>query len=323
MKRIAPRLLALVAAGAVCGCAANPISMQVQAGSTVMIPLPDSDFSLSPGFGSEVSQLHQDYDDQRGELVFYLQDPQSVLPDYRLKTRYVTRVYPESAASSAYVGQLLALADIPLPTDSPAGPNVSSPKVFNVVVKRRQRDLSLPGQPYGPETGYFATYESGTPGLTVTVIPGTGAPNPYVAWQGSMQGEGSYMTAGLYARLPYPQLVIQIGPGGAPGPSKPGAIQFDLAFPSSKLLIRGVSEWQSAGRYSVIRYRQIGVGVLRVWLVDPEESVAQLGVAFSLTAPTTLGRAQLSDFSISNAKFYQKTGASFTPTIYPFLVGIK
>ena len=314
-------LVCLAAVGL--GCAGAPISMQVQAGSTILIPLPGDDFSLSPGFGSEVTQSQSDYDDQRGEFVFYLRDPGGVLPDYPLRTRYVTRVYPDSLIQGPFGSELLALADIPLPTDTPAGPSVSSAKEFKVIVKRKQRDLSQSGQPYGPESGYFDSYVNGTPDLRMTVIPGTATPNPFVGWQGSLASSPEYLKGELFTRLPLPQLVIQVGDPGAPGSGKPGAVQFDLSYPDAKALIQGVGEWQHAGRYSVVRYRAISTGVIRVWLVDPEESVSQVGIAFSLRAPTTAGRAQTSDFAVSNVKLFHKNGSSYTSSTYPTIIGIR
>ncbi|MEX2206580.1 MAG: hypothetical protein WEF50_10180 [Myxococcota bacterium] len=307
-------------------CATHPISMKVQVGSTTMIPLPDYDFALSPGFGSEVTQSHQDFDDQRGEFVFYLRGPLD-LPEpnqvnYRLKTRYVTRIYPDPAANSVFNSQLLALVDIPLTTDPTyPGPSVTSDKQFKVLVYRTQRNLST--LQYEPETPYFADFGLGTPDLRVTVTPGVGEPNPYEGWQGALSGSTLYTMDGMYSHVPAPQLIIRVGSPGAPGPGKPGAASLELSYPQTKVLVVGVSEWQKPGRYSVLRWRDIGGGKIRIWLVDPDESVEEIAVAFRLQDPVTLGRVTVGEFSISQSKFYHKSGLSYTLTGYPTLLGIR
>jgi hypothetical protein len=156
----------------------------------------------------------------------------------------------------------------------------------------------------------------------MTVIPGTGAPNPFVGWQGSSPSTPEDLKVELYTRLPFPQLVIQVGESSSPG-VKPGAVQFDLSYPNAKAQIQGIGEWQHAGRYSVVRYRAISTNSIRVWLVDPDESVYQLGVAFSLLAPASAGRAATSDFAVSNVKLYHKDGTSYTSSSYPSIVGIR
>jgi hypothetical protein len=309
------------------GCATHPISMQVQAGSTILIPLSGDDEGLQPGFGSEVTAAQGDHDDQRGELVFYLRGPLA-LPEgeqqnYRLRTRYVTRVFPDTATSGGYAGQIVALADVPTPSDTPAGPDVAQDEEFRLLVYRRERDLVSAGFPYGAETPYFGSFAGGTPDLRITVTPGIGAPNPDEGFFGSLAASATRSAQGLYSQVPAPQLLVRVGNAQAPGGENPGGAELELTYPHAKAQIEGIAEWGSAGRGSLVRWQLVENGRIRIWLVAPDTDIEQLAIAFRLRDSETLGRVSASEFAIAQSRLYRGDGTLYTPANLPALAGIR
>jgi hypothetical protein len=227
--------------------------MKVQAGSTVLIPVGGSDGGYLQGFASEFTKGQGEFDDQRGELVFYLKEPVPGSPaecpsgpagGFKLKTRYVTRVAPDITSKAgtpssflSYGGETLAVVDIP--PVSASGPDVGTSECTYVVeIKHHRRDLSDPsGQTWEPETP-FSVFTPPAP-IRLTIVPGAGTSTPAEVFMGALGVYGYELDYRLVDTFPFPQVVVVLAPG-ALDPNTPAP-----ARSSSTIPIRRSRSWES------------------------------------------------------------------------------
>lgn len=312
-------ILGLLAA-ATAACSGRPVSLGVQAGSTIGIPVGGEVTSAgSIGYGGALLAADGQYDDQRGELVFVLKDTTNPALQYTLSTQAVVNAYPDPASAAgignfvpnafnfdAGLSQALAIVDIPLPTASPPGP---PPGIYEVIVSRRVRTSE--GSPPQYEALLPApVYPMGA--YRLTILPGTGTPTPISTYYGFL-GEID-TSAGIRSLYPYPKLVLTLPT--LSGSAIPAAAHLVVSYPAAKLAIKSVFEEQHLGRGSVLTWSaDTSAGTVTIDLVnaDPTSSAASLGVAFDLSNPfgsgATGGRATTADFTVTAASLYDANGA--------------
>ncbi len=318
------------------GCSGQPSSNRVQAGSTIFLPLG----GVVQAFGSELTKAFGDYDDQRGELVFHLSgpyNPTTGAPDgpqseYRLKTRFVTRVSPDPMAEigqpgaiQTYGNEILAVVDIP-PSNAPVDPGplvTTGTQSFRVVVSHRKRVLDNGNQSYTPEQSAFLVAPPPLIGY-VTIVPGVGTPTPAEAFFNNMLLYGTDLQVRLLETVPNPKVVLtwtSLPPGLGQTPS---AAEVDISFPPQKLEVVSVAEHGHRGTESIVQWRLLNAGTIRVTFVSPDAAVQSVGVGFRLLDPLVEGRASLNDFQIVSSSLWDHQGVLMTPpTGFPMVESIE
>ncbi|CAG0957062.1 hypothetical protein BURK2_00525 [Burkholderiales bacterium] len=306
-----PSLMLVAAIAAACG--GRPVSLGVQAGSTIGIPVGGEVTSQGNiGYGGALLAANGQYDDQRGELVFTLKDVTNPALTYALLTQAVVNAYPDPASAAgianfvpntfglhAGLSQALAIVDIPLPSDTPPGP---PPGTYEVIVSRRVRTSAASPLQYA----WLAapTYDMGA--YRVTIVPGTGTRTPISTHYGFL---GEIDTSqGIRSLYPYPKVVLALPVTAG---SLPAAGRIVVSYPAAKLDVKTAFEEQHLGREGIVSLSDDPQqGFATIDFVAPERSVGQLALAFELVDPFGAGRASLSDFAViaGESRFYDENG---------------
>jgi hypothetical protein len=295
-----PRTALTIAIALLVACTARPVPLSAQAGSTIVFPIADGSRFIQVGYTSEIGRSFGRFDDQFGETVFALVAADGT--EHELRTRWVTRTWPDPASPAGIAGrlpqpapqlrgQVLALIDIPLGV--PPGP-------YRWRVYRRHRpELQphvRPGDFLAGEGELFRNFANAPDLGEFVVLPGTGTPTPNEPFFGELDGSQLGGTeAHMEQLIPYPKAVFAFSRREA---VQPAAADIRLAYPRDKVEIMTVFEDASLGRGSLVRWvDDAGSGELRILFVDPDRSVARLAVAFRLRDAIATGPLHGGDFA--------------------------
>ena len=305
-------------------CTARPIPTSVQAGSTFVFPIAGDDSALIIGYDS-VDLGYQDF--QFGRTLFVLMsggqevvltgtDPVWGGDLHPLTTRWITRAYPDRASPAGIAnqpifsrsGQVIAVIDVH--PDTPAGPYTW--KVRTELRPEIQAAIIAGTITVDPNTSgelfrFFAqsgqdhmeTFLGEFNVLPATVGTATGETTP---------SEGVWSTLNFDLQqdmkdlIPYPKAVFGFGQTFGPA-----AAFLQLGYPVGKIAIKEVFEQDSLGQGSMIRWVD-DAGSLEIHLVDPDQKVTAIAVAFELVDAETTGPAVPSDFSVNGEAYYNLNG---------------
>lgn len=293
--------LAAIAA-LVVGCEGPTVPRQVHAGTTFFLP-----YGSYEGFSA-----FGEADVQRGEIVFFLcpwgqftcdpdhpQEPSG----HELTTTYMTRVFPDRGSEAAIrgyleihgeeftwplLGQPVAFVDVP----------ETVPEAWYwIVAKRRQGGSLVPGW------SVALTY--------IYVLPpcvwGSECATPAEAYLNGHPYLGGHVfdaTQDLKDLVPYPQLILTLEV--EPFEGVPAAAEIVLSYPQQDVSIKTAFEHADLGTSSMVRWSPgPGSDEVTIRVIDPDQRVKQLAVAFELTATEPV---QASDFVVESATAYDLEG---------------
>lgn len=327
-----PRTLLLaVGVAAAIGCTARPIPLAVQAGSTFVFPIAGDGFEFIFGFDSE-DLAYQD--PQFGRTLFVLQDAVGDVvlggvdpvwggPVYPLRTRWITSAWPHPASPAGIAGdagqgrisQFFAVIDV--------HPN-TPPGTYTWKVRTEMRpgipvpDPNMQGDLFRMFTPFAAQGMEDFLGEFV-VLPAPSPPDPPEGQptpsEGNWGGINFDLQDGMRDLIPLHVVSFSFSPIVVF--TYPAAADIKLSYPSTKINVKTVYESGTLGRGSILRFdADPTTGVLTIHLVDPDESVVGVSVAFQLINPTTTGPIWTGDFvefggsgfDVLDEHYYDKTG---------------
>jgi hypothetical protein len=323
MRNATMILIGLVLASA---CTVEPIGKAALAGSTIIVPLPDT-FApgptptsppLTPGFGSKLGGP----DPQRGETRFYLcvANTNCALTGsppngYRLETAMLTRATPDRMSLGGVLDVSLipktnpddlrgikTVAVVNIPRLSAGGPR---PGTYNIVPRLFKN---------ATETQLVVNSADLT---TLQIIAGDGTPSiisrtrDFLTGAWIENGDGS-----LAGGVSPPSITFELTNASGPVPA---AAELVLRYPfvaatattpvQERITILSVVETSSLGQKSMVRYKDdTSAHTLTMRLVDPDRLAKTVTVSFLLNS----GQAPVapSDFSIvGTPKLYDLNGA--------------
>ncbi len=322
-QRIARVVVLLQLIAAVIACGSKPIPLVVVRGTTFTIAVGRDQ---NVGYQSLITRNEGIYDDQRGELIFFLHplggnetDPNAP-GNVRLTTRLVFRFQPDPATQGGIendVGpdQLVELNEVLALIDVPATAGTGLWKLGVARVRGHN--------PLNPvETGLPApALGTGTDHPTIWIVAdtsgGNAAPTPTTGYDAPNFTDAQFYLA--REAVPHPKLVVSFTAAVLPR-----AGHLVLTFPTAKLLIKDVHEHNNLGRHSFVLWKEAPPGTLTVDWASQEpltvsNPVRELAVAFALKTTTPV---LVTDFQLSSPTFYDDNGSAIAnPTVT--LVGIR
>jgi hypothetical protein len=201
----------LLLAGGMAGCAAYPIPLSAQAGSTIVIPLTAGEGTMI-GFGGTA---YTDY--QRGTMIYKLDGA-----GMELTTRFSIAAEPHAASQTATVGQVFAYSPqifsiVDIPANAPEGTHT-----LGVYRRLPSGGSDLAGPAYSPTIKILPNVVPLTGGGSVQ-----GMPTP--ALQANCSGGCGI---DLSQAIPRPRIVIYLQ-GQTWGTDNIAAFEMNLTYPAS------------------------------------------------------------------------------------------
>jgi hypothetical protein len=305
-------LIALLGiSGAAFGCYGQPIPRVARAGTTILLPAGSEDPAIAIGFGSEVTRLHpldaemgalEGYDDQRGEMEYFLTPLDATTPEIPLRTRFVTRLAPDPASPAAIAGatpgfvalpgQVVALVDIP--ADAPAGR-------YRVRVRVRRRVVSE-ADPSRPED-WEVLYEAGS----------------------GASGTATFdVSSDLASLVPLPKISVVVDADLVP--PGPAAGRLVLRVPGDRIEVAAVFEDLNGGRGGLVRWSAQDPNRVEIEFAAPDRDILVLAAAFRHRngfdpALPDAHRVSEEEFQLLEGLFYDADGSPIAES--PFLGGIR